>query len=72
MEILEVYSLMFNNYFDYNIKNGGSQDVDTIINNMRKLFSEEYLDDLDSLLSYDGLKLYVNDKLNYKLSKNRR
>jgi hypothetical protein len=72
MEILEVYALMFNNYFDYNIKNGGSQDIDKIINDMRKLFSDEYLNELDSLLSYDGLKLYVNDKLNYKLSKNRR
>ena len=72
METLEIYALMFNNYFDYNIKNGGSHDVDKIINDMRKLFDDGYLKELDSLLSNEGIKLYVNDKLNYKLSKNRR
>jgi hypothetical protein len=72
METLEIFDKMFNNYFDSNIKNGGSHDIETIVKDMRQLFGEDYLNELDGLLSSDGLKLFVNDKLNYKLSKNRR
>lgn len=71
METLEIFDKMFNNYFDLYVKHG-EHDAEQIVDALLELFGKEYLAELFGLFSKKGLILYTTDKLNYKLSKNRR